>query len=510
MVIKEGKVFSNDDNVNKNNKKRKIIGWRVKPADWEERYQRELARGDLVIIKNENSIDKKSITSVKGSIYDEKLGELPDTDKDIREYSCECGELCGNFFRGRICPKCGTEVIDHYGADIRRVGWISIEPFSVIEPKAFEDIGKIVGKKKLKTILDCPVEIDLNGNLVETNLQEKLKKQRIVASIFDNIGMIEFMNNFETIISYFADMKGMTEEAKYLIENKHRIFTSHIAVSSIYLRPTFTSSKKRSVSYDAINPIYIKILTDSSLLKRTMKNNVDIKRALKVLYDIQMSLAELYLLVIKSKLSGKTKLIRRNMLGCSMNFSSRMIIRSYVSLTSKADCVEISYKAYLELFLLEIINMLMKGYGGSEFMYMTVYEVYAYVQKCQYKNEIDPVIWKVMQIMLKYREYNDVAINRPPTFCLGSIQSFIINSISPDATDKTLALPLGSLQSMNADFDGDQLSTYAPKEKCVIEAFREGISPKRLIIDCTGDSYFNKDFGLIKDEFTNLISMLSV
>jgi hypothetical protein len=44
----------------------------------------------------------------------------------------------------------------------------------------------------------------------------------------------------------------------------------------------------------------------------------------------------------------------------------------------------------------------------------------------------------------------------------------------------------------------------------IIEAFMNGLSPQRLIIDRSGSSnYYNKSFGLIKDELTALACFLS-
>jgi hypothetical protein len=173
------------------------------------------------------------------------------------------------------------------------------------------------------------------------------------------------------------------------------------------------------------------------------------------------------------------------------------------------DKVEMSYKGFLELNLLETINALMKGYGDPSFSRMTVYEVMEYVQRAQYSNKIDPVIWKVLNLILEKRPYNPILLLRPPSLSLGSMQYFEVCRIVPDAEDKTLAVPLSSLTEMNGDFDGDCLSVFALKEKRVAEAFREGLSPKRLLIDRGGDTYFNSCFSLIKDEITSLMSLLS-
>jgi hypothetical protein len=489
-------------------------------AEWEERYRRELELGKIVQINNSVSLNRQSILPVENGIYTKELGELPDTDRDIREFSCECGYLHARFYNGMICEKCGTICKSQYGADITRVGWIDIAPFCIITPNAYELIAKVVGSKNLQKILEYMITIDIDGNLGEAVIPDEAeeeerhqysrRKPTKPPIAFANAGMMNFRDNFETIISYYADLrKNFNDDARYLIEHRNNVFSSKIPVSSIYLRPTFTSSKKRSVSFDRINAKYVKILSDASLLHRAMKKDVDMKRALNVIFDIQTSLNELYVLNIRSKLSGKNKLIRGSILGNRMNFSSRMVIRSFVGPYSGIGKVEISYKAFFELNVLEIINALMRGYGDSRFTTLTVYEVMEYVRRCQYKDEIDPFIWDIIQLFLKKRPCNPLLANRPPTMNIGSIQAFDITRVTPNAKNKTLGMPLSSLTNFDGDYDGDTLSCYAPKEKCIIEAMMKGISPRRLIIDRTGSTQlFSAGFGLIKDEITTLMSFL--
>jgi DNA-directed RNA polymerase beta' subunit len=489
-----------------------IEGYEFIFAEWEERYQKELETGNIVQINSTVSINKQSIQPVDSGIYTKELGELPDTDKDIREFSCDCGYLHARFYSGMLCDKCNTICKSQYGADITRVGWIDIAPFSIITPNAYELAGKVIGIKNLQKILGYDLVIDIDGNLSSQGEVERTKAGTIKPQIaFANAGMMNFKDNFETIISYYANLrKNFDEDARYLIENKKGVFSTKIPVSSIYLRPTFTSTKKRSVSFDKINAKYVKILSNAALLRRVMKKEIEFKRALNVLFDIQTSLNELYVLSIRSKLSGKNKLIRGAILGNRMNFSSRMVIRSFVGPYSGIGKVEISYKGFLELHILEIINALMIGYGDPRFTTMTVYEVMDYIRRCQYKDTIDPFIWDIIQLFLKKRPYNPLLVNRPPTMDLGSTQCFCIVRVVPNAKDKTLGMPLSSVQAMNADFDGDNLSCYSPKEKCIIEAFMKGLNPAKLIIDRTGSTrYFNSSFGLMKDENTTMASFLA-
>jgi hypothetical protein len=257
----------------------KIVGYDFLFAAWEERYRKESELGIVVPINNSISLNRQSILPAESGIYAKELGDLPDADKDIREFSCECGYLHARFYSGMVCEKCNTVCKSQYGADITRVGWIDIAPFCIITPNAYELVAKVIGIKNLQKILSYNLVIDIDGNLSPVSEIERTKSGVIKAQVqYANYGMMAFKDNFETVISYYANWrKNFTEDAEYLIANKRDVFSSKIPVSSLYLRPTFTSTKKRSVSYDKINSKYVKIISNAALLKRVMKKLVSRK-----------------------------------------------------------------------------------------------------------------------------------------------------------------------------------------------------------------------------------------
>lgn len=468
-------------------------------ANWEKRYQYEKDHDLLVEVDNDITIDKRSIQSVDRGIYTKELGRLPDSDKDVREFSCSCGALYGRFYEGEVCSECETEVKEQYGTDIRRVGWVNVSPYIIINPNAYEMIARIIGNKRFQSIIQYDIDLDIDGFSTTTS---PTKKQM---TPYANIGIVGFQKKFEEIITHFATLKGLTKEAELLITNKESVFSSKIPVTTIYLRPTFTSSKRRNVNYDKINAIYIEIISNTNILRKSISNR-NKTSAYSTLYTIQLALQKLYDSVIRTKLSGKTKLIRAQVLGTRMSFSSRMVIRSNVGRYSGLDHVVISYKGFLELYLLEILNCMKNGCLDDTFTHMTIYEIYEYITRVRYSSKRDDKIYAIMQKILEERgDTLRVLINRNPTLDLGSIQCMKIVHINPDPKDYTLAIPLTSLKPMSGDFDGDVLNVYSLKEKSVMEAFNKGFNPRFLLIDRTGDKYYNSDFGLIKDQLTNLI-----
>jgi hypothetical protein len=473
-------------------------------ADWEKRYNYEKDRGLLVNVNNDITIDRRSIQSVEGGIYTKELGSLSDTDKDIREFSCECGALYGRFYEGEICPDCETPVKEQYGTDIRRVGWIDIDPYYIINPNAYELIAKVIGNKKFQSIIAYDVQLDIDGFAETVNTLAQPNK----TTPFANISIMGFYKRYEEILNYFGTIRGMQEEVAYLIAHKDSVFSTKIPVTTVYLRPTFTSSKKRSVSFDKINAIYVEILSNTNILKRTTNTRNKVS-SYSILFQIQLTLQKLYDFVIRSKLSGKTKIIRAQVLGTRMSFSSRMVIRSNVGKYSGIDHVVISYKAFLELYYLEIINCMRRGYGDEKFKNMTIYEILEYLTRVRYSSEVDEAVYKIIQLMIEKRgDSLRVLINRNPTLDLGSIQCMKIVHVTKNARDFTMAIPLTSLAPLCGDFDGDVLNVHALKEKSVIDAFNEGFNPRNLMIDRTGDSYFNGSLSIIKDMLTNLIEFV--
>ena len=189
------------------NKRKTVVGYDFNFAKWENRYYKEQAEGKIVNIDNEIAINKQSIQSVENSIYDKALGDLVDTDKDIREFSCDCGALYGKFYEGNVCRECGTKVTSKFSMDIKRVGWINIEPFCIINPNAYEIIGKVIGAKNLSKILQYDIQIDLEGKL-----SSELQNNNSINNIFDSFK--NFSNINYGIFKHFSDVYNSLRNSK--------------------------------------------------------------------------------------------------------------------------------------------------------------------------------------------------------------------------------------------------------------------------------------------------------
>lgn len=465
--------------------------------NYEARFQKEFEANRAFVVTSDEAISRK-LEVRTGGIFDKNLGDVYRTDQDLREYSCTCGVTRGRFYENKNCPECGDPVSETYGADFKRFGWIDIEPYRILTPVAYQLVGKIVGKRtgKLNRILEYNPDYNIDG----------MVKDRDLNSV-DGIGILEFQKRFFEILTPLAAKSGKEDILQFLKENFHCIFTSKIPLLNTFLRPIYISDSQNILSFDSINKSYMKIVRAAKMIKRYKKPS---KIVIKSLQIIQTTWGDdLYQTIITTKLSGKEKLIRSQIVGTRMSYSSRMVITSLVDENTAFDSCSVSYKGFLELYTLEILNCMRRGIGSEKFVFNTEFQNLKYLNKVKYSSSFDPDVYAIMDFLVKnHRDGLYVLINRNPTLEFGSIQCFRIMNVDPDPKKLVLKIPLNSLNAMNADFDGDTLNVYALKEKRVAEEFRRKFSTRALTVDRTGDDLYNSDFGLLKDELTNLWSLM--
>lgn len=462
--------------------------------NWDRAANELEAQGKLIRIYSKKSIKKrkKMLEIVKGSIYSPELGTTIDTDNEIKDFSCSCGNLTGRFNEDEICPLCKTPVKETYNMNLDTLGCIDVSPYKVLTPVAYHMVSSVIGNIVFQKIIDKQTQLDIDGNVKERVINNN--------SPYENIGLEEFYKKFEEIMLFYGKRKKKMEKAEFCIRNKKRFFTSNILVLPLDLRPLYTSSKKGGISYDPINKIYTSIVTNAEIINRNHKKPSKIS-VLPNLFSIQMSLKDLLYTLQTQKISGKYKVIRSKILGCKTSYSSRMVI---VSLTGKyfgLDHLVVSYKAFLELYYLEILNCLINGYSSNpKFKKMTSFEIVNYLDDAKFSRKIDENIYEIMEMLInKHEDGLWILINRNPTMDLGSEQLLKIVHVIKDAEQFVMKIPLTSIKEPNADFDGDILNNHKMLEKEVMLTFRKAFSPRMLCLDRTGDKLFNENFGIQKD-----------
>lgn len=478
----------NLSNVKKVKKKFIKETFRIDHADWNAMYQQDVDNGVLIEISDPKIITE-SLRVNKESLFNSKFNIPTEIDGKIIEYSCQCEKLIGRYNEGQICPHCNTVVEIRYSIELLRRGWINLGDYKIIVPAMYNKIRSYIGRKKLDEIINIdPSTITL----------ESLKFDS--TNPFKGIGIVEFERRYVEILEFFKHTTTKPELLKILLERKDITFSNKILVMSTAHRPGYLSTKNKSFSYHDINALFVKILTDYRLIVKGRRSG---RKAVEIIGNIQQYLMQIYQLAF-AKLLGKKKLIRSNIISGKMWYSSRMVIVSETG-NDGIDCIRMSYKAFLGLFELEIMNCMLRGYGNPNFAKMTTAECRMYLTKVKYSNKVDEDIYSIIQTLL-YKRKDDgiwVIIDRNPSLNLGSMQCFKIVEVFKDARKNVLTIPHNSLSEYSGDYDGDVLNVYSPKEKCVVEAFKEGFRPSKLILDRTG-GYYNSNMAPIKDEYAFL------
>ena len=475
--------------------------------NWRVRFNYDkFLKGNPYIINQDVGINKRNVTPVEGGIYSSELGNIVDTDKDLREYSCYCGKLNSRLYEGDYCEECGTYCRETFGADLEKYGWIVLGDYYVIQPNAFEMIRSVIGNKNLERILKYQVNIDIDGNNLD------ISKVDPKASPFQNIGMMEFKKRFVEIMNYYASIKpAKADKAKFLISMRQRVFTNVIPVFSNLLRPAYASSKKKMFSYDKLNSYLTGVLSAAKLLKTGTSKRLRDGGDKTLLWSIQEQLQNYYSMTITSKLSGKHKVIRNTILSARTSFSSRAVITSLTdSRFIGMDHIVLNYKQFIELYTLLILNCMMRGVGNPNFKNMTLFELVAYLKKAKYSNKVDESIYSICEFLIKHHKQGLwVVLNRNPTMDLGSQQTLKVVHVIKDAESCIMSVPLTSLSAQTGDFDGDVENVYALNELCVASSYRDGFNPRFLLLDRTGDGLIDTNFIPIKDHYTTANSLLT-
>lgn len=387
-----------------------------------------------------------------------------DNNEFMDRYHCKCGRTIGAAFEGEECPYCHTK-IEYTDVDIMYTGWLNFYPYKIINPLYYQRLQSALSKKVLEDIISNENIITSAGIIRKHNDVIEVKKSMLT---YHNIGLHEFYDNFEEIMTYYkGKRKAKAEIIDSLIEDKDRVWTSKLPVYSTVLRPQGVTVE--SYYFSPIDK-QIHPLTNISLnLRKASPIEVPL-----YLYQAQMRANELWQLNF-SLIDGKHGWTRANVLGGEFNYSGRTVIVLDVSL--HIDEVDLPYKSFLEMYKGQIIKRICADKNWS------ITKATNYVLD---RFTFDPYVYSVMNRVLE-EERPRIIINRNPTITYGSILLMKIRRIKPDPNDVTLAIPSAILPSLNADFDGDVLNKLGLPKAYVWTVF-SGFSPVNMLINRTDET----------------------
>lgn len=415
----------------KTKKKRRVEMVRL---NWDSEFFNDIFSGNGFIITEpaEVNIDgtkQKSLYGPQSPLYGTTY---QDEQSFIERYRCKCGAFKSRQFEGEICPICGTKV-EFRDSDINVTGWITLGDNRIVSPYYFNVLQQAIGKQVFPDIIYAKYKITTDGR-VERPKEDEYDTPP--SSPFAGIGVDAFYENYENIITYFMNKKkGKRKTFELLLKQKRCVFISHIPVLSTLLRPQSVTSD--TFYFNSID----KIINTMFTLSENLKNCISVEKPY-ILQRLQNKVNEMWNILFE-ELNGKEGLIRGEILGGSLNYTSRNVIVPDPSL--KDNEIDLSYHTFLEVFKYRIIYYIMKLDD------ITLSKAY-YIWKAA--STFNQKVYDVMQYIIEHEDVR-VLINRNPTLNFYSMLLMKVRQIKHDGNDYALSVPLSILPGLNADFDGD-------------------------------------------------------
>ena len=332
--------------------------------DFDKECEADIASGNGFIVQPAGRNIKKDLKAEDG-LFSPKFGQtLADVNLFIDRYKCRCkdGEkgLRGRIHAGLRCPICG-HLCESMDDNFSYFGWMKlVDPYVIIHPAYYKKIESFLGRgipiqgvkrTKLENILDITdTQIPLSGKASTTKAKEEP---------FFGIGMMEFVNRFDEIMSFYLKKKPNRRVAyDDIYAHRDRVFTHCIPVFSTLLRPVDINDG--NMTYEPTNAMYTMM---NKLVTVINKNATKIQREPKIknqqLFNLQKKFMELYT-ELENILSGK-KGDFRCLLGGRYNFSSRNVIVQNPDL--RIDEVTLPVVALTVMLEQRIKNILCRMYG---------------------------------------------------------------------------------------------------------------------------------------------------
>jgi len=395
-------------------------------------------RGFLITDPAEVEIDdtkKKALYGPESPLFGSSYS---DEQAFAERWRCECGDFKGTLFKNEICPKCGKPV-EFRDVDVRMTGWIPLGQNKIVAPHYYRILQQAIGKEEFPEIIYSKRKVDRDGRRSE--LTDEEKKEMDSKSDFAGIGIEKFRFRFDEIIDHYAEKKkNKADTFKLLKQEKLKVFTSHIPVYTTTLRPQSITSE--NFYFTGIN----KNINTVTNLARELDNAEDIEIPI-ILERIQSRTNSMWEYNFEL-LNTKDGLIRDQLIGGSLNISSRNVICPDPTLWDNE--IDLGYPCFYVMFKFKIIYYLMKVYNISLAAANSIWEE---------GYEFDERIYEIMKFIIKTEEPCCI-INRNPTLNYYSMLLMKIRNVKPDSNCFTMAVPLSILPGLNADFDGDDSKEY--------------------------------------------------
>jgi DNA-directed RNA polymerase beta' subunit len=439
---------------------------------------------EVNVITNHEPIDPKTKKFNPDGIFSETIfGRL---DNEGAQFSCDCKKYRGKFYLGKKCETCETEV-RFIEPIIKRIGWIDLGPFYIVNPNFYNFLSKIFSKSNLLNVISYEKKLTKDGLVKET---ENAKHP------YSNIGLIEFKEKFDEILDYFFNLsKNKNKEEYYRIvkENQHLVFTNKIPVFSTTLRPALMM--KDNLIFDEINNMYNSVILNSNMVKTSTEDERSDINTLPIMVSIQLMVNQIFEKTIDN-IKGKTGFIRNNIMGSRVNFSARNVITPLPA-GYEIDDIVVPYLTFLELYKFQLLNLISSVKSVS---FVEAHHIWN-----EAATHFDPEMYRMMkEILNKTKGGLKLLLNRNPSINFGSILLLKIADIKQDYNDLTSSIHNNILAPLGGDYDGDTLNIIPLMDNSFKDAFRI-YSPKLMFINANNGK-FNSDLSIDRDQMLGMFS----
>jgi hypothetical protein len=386
-------------------------------------------RGFFITDPPEVDIDETRKKALNGPQSPRFGTTFSDEQAFAERYSCDCGAFTGVAFKDEICPKCGQKV-EFKDVNPKMTGWIPFGNKKIVAPHYYRILQAAIGKDEFPEIIYTKKKVDRDGRRVDLTTEEM--KEFDPKSPFCGIGLESFRFRFDEVLDFYRKKKPNKASTFDLISKERlKVFTSYAPVYTTLLRQQSVTSE--NFYFTGID----KDINTLTNLARNLRDSEDIETPV-ILGRIQQRVNAIWEFNF-NLINSKDGLIRDQLIGGSLNFTSRNVICPDPSL--KDNEIDLGYSCFYVMFKFKIIYYLMKMYGISLAAANTIWEQ---------GYDFDQRIYEIMLMIINI-EHPSVVINRNPTLNYYSIILMDIRTIRPDKGCLTLMVPLSILSGLNAD-----------------------------------------------------------
>ena len=382
--------------------------------------------------------------------------------------SCECGNLSDEYYIGTTCPKCGTKVSREISTKLAFKNWLEIPDFlpPLITPRPYWIIQKWLGSNKGSDgkLLDALMTV---GAQLPPELDWYIP------------GIHSFYDNFDKLMDFFLHSYLKTMPYRIKRDGTQAVRNAR----AVHMEEFINTYREEIFSrYFPVMDKSMHVMTNSNSLKLTDPASNAISPAIGELYAVNytydkgdmrrseecaLRFIQFYATyseqIVITKMNGKPKFIRQNILGTRCHFTFRGVISPIIT-PVMSDELFLPWRIGVRIYKLQIINKLIRK-GSDPYDALITHEAAI--------EHHDPVISEIFKELIDECPYKGLPVifNRNPSLIHGAIQLFFTTKIKDTLLDDTISISPLSIAAPNGDYDGDAMNGSTIDEMASVEAF---------------------------------------